>query len=110
MRMQIYHTNFVSPVDYMEVNRYDLLFDGSYICTAARGLPYELPALIERFLKYIRMNPNETMMMYNKKAPFTKTTSEKIELIFDKEVPDIWLIIKEMIVEQKLKDIEEDFQ
>lgn len=109
MRIQIYHTNFCSPVDYMEVNRYDLLFDGSYICTAARGLPYELSELLERFLKYIRMNPNETMMMYNKKTPFTKPTVEKIELIFDKEVPEIGLMIKEMIVEQKLRDIEKDF-
>ena len=109
MRIQIYHTNFCSPVDYMEVNRYDLLFDGSYICTAARGLPYELSELLERFLKYIRMNPNETMMMYNKKTPFTKPTVEKIKLIFDKDVPEIGLMIKEMIVEQKLRDIEKDF-
>ena len=109
MRMQIYHTNFVSPVDYMEVNRYDLVLDGGYICSAARSLPYELPALIERFWKYIRMNPNEAMMMYKQKNPFTKPTVEKVELILDKDVPEIGLMIKEMIVEQKLRDIVKDF-
>lgn len=105
--MQIYHTRFCSPVDYMEVNRYHLLFDGNYICSTARGLPYELPELLERFFKYIKMNPSETMMSYNKKMTFSKIA--ETELMFDRDVPDIGLMIKEMIIEQKLNDIKKDF-
>lgn len=89
-------------------NRYDLLFDDRWICNISYENEPSMEELLYRFEQYIIRNVD--MIRSNNRVTLNIPKVFEPKTIFNKEMPELELTIKKLLMEKKLKDIEEDFQ
>lgn len=88
-------------------NRYDLLFDDRWICNISYENEPSMEELIYRFEDYVIRNVD--IVRSNKRVTINIPKVFEPKVIFNKEMPELELTIKRLLMEKKLKDIEEDF-
>lgn len=91
-------------------NRYDLLFDDVWICNISYENEPSMEELIYRFEQYIIRNVD--IVRSNNRTKFTINIPKVLEpkTIFNKEMPELELTIKRLLMKKKLNDIEKDFE
>lgn len=90
-------------------NRYDLLFDDVCICNISYENEPSMEELIYRFQQYIMRNVDIIRSNYRTKITIDIPKVFEPKVIFNKEMPELELTIKRLLIEKKLKDIERDF-
>lgn len=91
-------------------NRYDLLFDDRWICNISYENEPSMEELIYRFEQYIIRNVDIIRSNIRTKITIDIPKVFEPKVIFNKEMPELELTIKRLLMKKKLKDIEEDFQ
>ena len=107
MNVKIIHSKPSNITTFELNNRYDLLFDDRWICNISYENEPSFEELIYRFKDNVIRNVEIVRSNNRVTLDIPKVFEPKV--IFNKEMPDLELTIKRLLMEKKLKDIEGDF-